>query len=131
MTLLEAVDSLAVVELIAVSYILLVPVHSQHVAFFTIAFSLPFVDTGLSDEFGAGEPRDWPDQARLLDSELPIGSQILELDKSHTLGNLSCVRLRPTEQIKQEVWIIQTHSGTKQERLKWMAAVRAMKGRHP
>ncbi len=131
MTLLEAVESLALVEASAVSCIHVVPLRSKYVAFFTIAILLPFVNSDLSDEFRAGEPRLWRDQARLLESKDPIEDQILELHRTRALGNLSRVCLRSTKTAAREVWIIETHSGTDQERLKWMEAVIAMEGRSP
>ena len=131
MTLLEAVDSLALIEANAVSCIHVVPLRSKYVAFFTIAILLPLVDTDLPDEFRAGEPRLWRDQARLLDSKDPIEDQILELQRTRALGNLSQVYLRPTKTAERDVWIIETHRGTHQERLKWMEAVIAMEGRSP
>src|SRR5215813_1968803 len=75
MTLLEAVESLALIEANVVSCIHVVRLHSRYVAFFTIAILLPLVNTDLSDEFRAGEPRLWRDQARLLESEVPIEYQ--------------------------------------------------------
>ena len=131
MTLLEAVESLALIELNAVSCIHVVRLRSHHVAFFTIALLLPFLNTDLSDEFRAGEPRLWPDQARLLESEAPIEDQILELHRTRALGNLSQVYLQPTKRVAHELWIIETHCGTDQERLRWMEAVIAVEGRSP
>jgi hypothetical protein len=131
MTLLEAVESLALIEANAVSCIHVVPFRSKYVAFFTIAILLPFVNTDLPDEFRAGEPRLWRDQARLLECKDPIEDQILELHRTRALGNLSPVCLRPTNTAAREVWIIETHHGTDQERLNWMEAVIAMEGRSP
>ena len=131
MTLLEAVESLALVEASAVSCIHVVPLRSKYVAFFTIAILLPFVNSDLPDEFRAGELRLWRDQARLLESKDPIEDQILELHRTRALGNLSRVCLRSTETAAREVWIIETHSGTDQERLNWIEAVIAMEGRSP
>jgi hypothetical protein len=131
MTLLEAVESLALIEVNAVSYIHIVPFRSQYVAVFTISILLPFVNTDLSDEFRCGEPRFWRDQARWLESTAPIEDQILELHRSRTLGNLSRVYLKPAKTSAGELWIIETHCGTDQERLTWMEAVIAMEGRSP
>src|SRR5438034_1256288 len=131
MTLLEAVESLALIEVNAVSYIHIVPFRSQYLAFFTISILLPFVNTDLSDEFGSGEPRLWRDQARRLESKAPIEDQILELHRARTLGNLSRVYLKPTKAVARELWIIETHCGTVQERLRWMEAIIAMEGRSP
>ena len=134
MTLLDAVESLALIEVPAVSCIHVVPFYSHHVAFFTIAFLLPFLNTNLSDEFRAGELRFWPDQARVLESEAPIEDQILELHRTRALGNLSQVylrHLRPSERGTRELWIIETHCGTDQERLAWMEAVIGLEGRSP
>src|SRR5262249_22985066 len=116
MTLLQAVESLALIEANAVSCISVIPLGSKYVAFFTIAILLPLVNTDLSDEFRAGEPRLWRDQARLLESKTPIEDQILELHRTRTLGNLSRVYLKPTKTLAREVWIIETHCGTDQER---------------
>ena len=84
MTLLEAIDSLEFMEVTAVSWINVVPLHTHHVAFFTIAYVLPFSNTKLSDEYRAGSPRFWPDQKRLLKSQISIQDQILELDRSRS-----------------------------------------------
>jgi hypothetical protein len=131
MTLLEAVESLALIEVNAVSFIHVVPLRSSYVAFFSFALLLPFLDTDLSDEFRAGEPRLWPDQARLLESEVPIEDQIVELHRIGYLGKLSQVYLRPTKGVARESWIIRTHCETDQERLAWMEAVIAAEGRSP
>jgi hypothetical protein len=131
MTLLQAVESLALAEVSAVSCILVVPVHSHYMACFVVAFLLPFLDTALSDEFRVGEPRFWPDQVRLLESRTPIEDQIVELHRTRALGNLSRVYLRSTKRIARELWIIETHCGTDQERLKWIEAVIAAEGRSP
>jgi hypothetical protein len=131
MTLLEAVESLALMEFNAVSFVHVVPLRSSYVAFFSFALLLPFLDTDLSEEFRAGEPRLWPDQARLLESEVPIEDQIVELHRTGYLGNLSRVYLRPTKRVAGESWIIQTHCETDQERLAWMEAVIVAEGRSP
>ena len=81
MTLLEAVESLALIETAAVSWINIIPVDNLHVAVFTIAFLLPFIDAELPYEFQVGEPRFWPDQKRLLTSRMPIQDHILELHR--------------------------------------------------
>jgi len=103
MTLLEAVESLALIEANAVSCIHVVPFRSKYVAFFTIAILLPFVNTDLPDEFRAGELRLWRDQARLLECKDPIEDQIQELHRTRALGNLSQVYLRPTKTAEREV----------------------------
>ena len=131
MTLVEAVESLALMELNAVSFIHVVPLRSSYVAFFSFALLLPFLDTDLSDEFRAGEPRLWPDQARLLDSEVPIEDQIVELHRTGYLGKLSKVYLRPTKGVARESWIIRTHCETDQERLAWIEGIIAAEGRSP
>src|SRR5262245_3718346 len=61
MTLLEAVDSLEFMEVTAVSWINIIPSRAHDVAFFTIAFVLPFIDAKLPDEYRTGPPRFWPD----------------------------------------------------------------------
>src|SRR6266403_193569 len=104
MTLLEAVDSLALIEANAVSCIHVVPLRSQYMAFFTMAILLPFVNTDLPDEFRTGVPRLWRDQARLLESEAPIEDQILELHRAQALGNLSRVYLGPTKTAARGLW---------------------------
>jgi hypothetical protein len=131
MTLVEAVESLALIEVNAVSFIHVVPLRSSYVAFFSFALLLPFLDTNLSDEFRAGEPRLWPDQARLLKSEAPIEDQISELQRAGYLGSLSRVYLRPTKRVACESWIIRTHCETDQERLAWMEGVIVAEGRSP
>src|SRR5258707_1535997 len=131
MTLLEAVDSLALIEANAVSCIHVIPLRSKYVAFFTIAILLPFVNSDLPDEYRAGELRLWRDQARLLESKDPIEDQILELHRTRALGNLSQIYLKPAKTGAREVWIIETHRGTDQERLNWIEAVIAMEGRTP
>src|SRR5258708_36970235 len=89
MTLLEAVESLQLIEVNALSCIQVVRLRSHYVAFFTIAFLLPFLDTALSDEFREGELSSWPDQTRMLESEAPIEDQISELHSTGYLGTLS------------------------------------------
>ena len=51
MTLLEAVESLGLIEVTAVSWIYVIRVHTRHVAVFQIAYLLPFLDPALPDEF--------------------------------------------------------------------------------
>ncbi len=131
MTLLEAVESLALIEMNAVSWINVIPVHNLHVAVFTIALVLPFLDTALPYEFRAGDRKCWPDQRRLLKSPMPIQDQILELHQTQTLGNLASVYLRPTEGQAQGLWAIKPHAGDQRERLTWMEAVIGLEGRFP
>jgi hypothetical protein len=57
MTLLKAVESLGLIEVTAVSWIYVIRVRTRHVAVFTIAYLLPFLDPNLPDEFRAGKPR--------------------------------------------------------------------------
>ena len=111
MTLLEAVDSLEFMEVTAVSWINVIPIHAYYAAFFTIAFVLPFLNTKLPDEYRAGSPRFWPDRKRLLKSRIPIKDQILELHQTRMLGNLASVYLPPSEGNTHGLWIIKTHSG--------------------
>jgi hypothetical protein len=101
------------------------------VAFFTIGFLLPFVNPLLGDDYRAGEARFWPDQTRILESESPIEDQIVELHRSGYLGSLSRVYLRAVKKRARELWIIETHCGSKQERLRWMEDVIALEGRTP
>ena len=131
MTLLEAVDSLEFMEVTAVSWINVIPVHAHYVAFFTIAFVLPFRNTKLSDDYRTGLPRFWPDQKRLLKSRIPIQDQILELHRTRMLGNLASVYLPPSEGKTHGLWIIKTHGGGDQERLTLVEAVIALEGRTP
>jgi hypothetical protein len=131
MTLLEAVESLALIEVNAVSWINVMPVDNLHVAVFTIAFVLPFLDPELPYEFRAGKRKCWPDQKRLLGSAMPIEYQILELHRTQTLGNLAPVYLRPTEGQAQGLWAIKPHAGDDRERLTWMEAVIGLEGRFP
>ena len=131
MTLVEAVESLALMELNAVSFIHVVPLRSSYVAFFSVALLLPFLDTDLSEEFRAGESRLWPDRPRLLESEVPIEDQIVELHRTGYLGKLSKIYLGPTKGVTHASWIIRTHSETDQERLAWMEKVISAEGRSP
>jgi hypothetical protein len=131
MTLLEAVESLGLIEVTAVSWIYIIRVHTRHIAVFTIAYLLPFLDTGLPDEFRAGKPRLWPDQERILESTIPIEDQILELQRTGTFGNLVQVYRTPGERAAHGLWSIRTHGGTDQERLTWMESVIALEGRSP
>ena len=132
MTLLKAVESLPLMELAAVSWINIVPVPpGRHVAVFTIAFLLPFLNTDLPDEFRVGQLRSWPDQVRLLESDIPVPDQISELHRAGTLGNLEPIYLKGSEEGKQGAWIIKSHAGDKEERLTWMRRVIALEGRTP
>jgi hypothetical protein len=131
MTLLEAVESLGLIEVAAVSWIYVIRVHTRHVAVFTIAYLLPFLDTDLPDEFRAGKPRLWPDQKRILESTMPIEDQILELHRTRTFGNLAQVYRTPGERGAHRFWSIRTHGGNDQERLTWMESVIALEGRSP
>ena len=131
MTLLTAVESLSLIELPAVSFIFVIPFRTHYRVFFTIALLLPFSRTDLPDDFRAGTLRFWPDQSRLLEGDAPIEDQITELHKTGSLGNLSQVYLRPTETEARGLWIIETHAGTQDERLNWMASVIALEGRSP
>jgi hypothetical protein len=132
MTLLEAVKSLGLIEIGAVSFIQVVPLRShQYTAYFTIALLLPFLDPELPEEFRVGERRFWPDQVRLLESHTPIEDQIVQLHKTRTLGNLSRVYLGATTRSERDLWIIKTHCGTDQERLMWTEAVIEAEGRFP
>jgi hypothetical protein len=131
MTLLEAVESLALVEVTAVSWTHVIRVHTHHVAVFTIAHLLPFFDTDLPDDFRAGDLRLWQDRRRLLESNIPIEGQILELHRTRTVGNLALVRLMPAEREAHGLWTIKTHAGDDEERMAWMEAVIEAEGRFP
>ena len=131
MTLLEAVESLGLIEVTAVSWIYVIRVHTSHLAVFQIAYLLPFLDPGLPDEFRAGKPRLWRDQRRLLESTMPIEDQIWELHKTRTLGNLALTNQMSSVRAAHGLWSIRTHGGNDQERLTWMAAIIAAEGRSP
>jgi hypothetical protein len=132
MTLLKAVESLALMEVNAVSWINVIPLATgRHIAFFTIAFLLPFRDSDLPYEFRAGQRRFWPDQKRLLESDIPIQEQILELHGARTLGNLELVYLKPADGWERGLWTIKSHAGDDQERLTWMGRVIGLEGRPP
>jgi hypothetical protein len=124
MTLLAAAQSLQLIELVGVSWINIHLRDAHHVAEFTMALLLPFMDPALSSEFRAGGLRFWPDQTRLLESELPIREQIDELHKSGVLGDLAFA-------YRTRSWMIKTHAGHELERRAWLKAVIAMEGRHP
>jgi hypothetical protein len=130
MTLLTAVQSLGLMELAGVSWINVRLSEERPVAEFTVALILPFTDPALSDEFRAGEPRFWPDQARPLESPVPIWNQIVELHQSRMLGNLAVVRLRSIEG-EVPMWAIKAHAGSDGERAEWMRSVIMMEGRSP
>ena len=72
MTLLEAVQSLGILEMAAVSWINLVALDEQIRAVFIIALQLPFIDPALPEELRAGRTRMWPDQERIIESAVPI-----------------------------------------------------------
>jgi hypothetical protein len=124
MTLLEAVQSLGIVELAAVSWINIYSDRGGYVAVFTIALVLPFIDPALPVEFHRPDPRFWPDQIRTLDSRMGMEDQICELRLSGALGNLETVRLMGQ-------WLIETHAGSPEERSEWLASVIALEGRSP
>ena len=128
MTLLEAVQSLGILEMAAVSWINLVALDEQIRAVFIIALQLPFIDPALPEELRAGPTRMWPDQERIIESAVPIEDQIMELHKTRLLGNLAWVRRAATEGASSGLWIIETHAGTREERLAWMRMVIDMEG---
>ena len=123
MTLVEAVQSLAILELAAVSWINIDPLDKQILAVFIIALQLPFVDPAMPEELRTGPVRMWPDQKRILTSDVPIEDQIMELHMTGLLGNLAWVYLAPSEGAPAGLWIIETHAGTREERLAWMRLV--------
>ena len=124
MTLLAAAQSLQLIELVGVSWINVHPRDTHHIAKFTIGLLLPFVDPALSSEFRAGGLRFWPDQTRLLQSELSVREQIDELHESGVLGDLAFA-------YQSRSWMIKTHAGHELERRAWLRAVVALEGRHP
>src|SRR5258708_28950780 len=107
MTLLDAVQSLGIVELASVSWINTRQVGPQHAAQFTLAILLPFNDPLLPEELRRGPPRFWPDQKRLLDSPISIQDQIQELHISKILGNLESVYVAAIEGEAAAIWIIE------------------------
>ena len=111
MTLLEAVESLGLIEVNAISWIYIIRVHTRHMAVFTIAYLLPFLDADLSDEFRAGDLRLWKDRRRLLESKIPIEVQILELHRTRTFGNLALIDRTSPERAAPVLWSIRTHCG--------------------
>jgi hypothetical protein len=124
MTLLAAAQSLQLIELVGVSWINVHPRDAHHIAEFTVALLLPFMDPALSSEFRAGGLRFWPDQTRLLESQLPVREQIDELHESGVLGDLAFAYRRRS-------WMIKTHAGHELERRSWLRAVIALEGRRP
>ena len=122
MTLLAAAQSLQLIELAGVSWINVRSTEAHHIAEFTMALLLPFMDSGLSSEFRAGGLRFWPDQTRLLKSRLPVREQIEELHESGVLGDLAFAR-------QSRLWMIKTHAGHELERRTWLRAVIALEGR--
>src|SRR5713226_3429268 len=131
MTLVEAVQSLGIFELTAVSWINVIPTGSGHVAVCTVALLLPFNDIRLSEEFRAGERRFWRDQKRRLESGIPIQDQISELQHTRLLGNLAFLYLMPIHGQTSPMWAIKTHAGSEAERLEWITSIIAMEGRSP
>ena len=131
MTLLEAAQSLQMIELAGVSWINIHSSDALTIAEFTMAFLLPFLDPDLSTEFRGGGFRFWQDQTRLLDSPLSVRDQIVELHESGVLGDLAFICRRPTEKHTAGLWLIKTHAGHELERRIWLRAVIAMEGRRP
>ena len=127
MTLLAAVHSLGMIELAAVSWINIGPLDGKSRAVFTIALQLPCVDPALHEELRTGPVRLWPDQKRILASAVPVKDQIMELHMTRLLGNLAWVCLPPAEGAAG-LWIIETHAGTREERLAWMRLVIEIEG---
>jgi hypothetical protein len=126
MTLLEAVRSLEILEVAALSWINIHPTAGVRVASFTIAIILPMADYPDLPEYslGGGERMFWPDRRRQIDDHISIEDQIQELHSSGTTGNLRWVRL-------QHLWAIQTHCGSHGERDRWLRSVIAVEGRAP
>jgi len=129
MTVLEAVQSLGIVEVATVSSIKIRLIDSHHVALFTMALMLPFLDPGLPEYLRAGPVRFCPDQQRLLESQRPIEDQIYDLNASGILGNLASVHLPARD--SPALWMIETHAGSREERLSWLRSVITMEGRSP
>ena len=131
MTLLAAVQSLAIIEMAAVSWIKISPLNEQFLAVFIIALQLPFADLALPEELRTGPTRRWPDQERILEKEAPIEEQIIELHTSRLFGNLAWVYLTSVEGAATGRWFVKTHAGTHEERLAWMRSVIEMEERFP
>lgn len=131
MTLLEATQSLQIIELAGVSWINIHARGALTIADFTMALLLPFVDPALSTEFRGGGCRFWPDQTRLIESPRSLRDQIIELHESGVLGDLAFICRRPTESHTAGLWMIKTHAGHELERKLWIRAVIAMEGRRP
>ena len=131
MTLLAAAYSLGIIELAGVSWINVRSIHTHHEAMFTIALLLPFKDPLLSPEFCTGETRFWPDQMRVLESQVPMQDQILEVQRSGLLGDLAVVKLMVTGRKTPALWLIETHTRTPEERMAWLRSVIEMEGRFP
>ena len=129
MTLLDAVQSLGIVELATISWINIRPIGDRHMAMFTSALLLPFSDPLLSVELRSGGMRFWPDQLRILGSPIPIRDQIAEVHQTEILGHLEPAYLRAVSGEAAAVWIIQTHSGSEAEREAWLRSVIALEGR--
>jgi hypothetical protein len=123
MTLVEAVQSHAIIEVAAVSWLNIGPLDEQIMAVFIIALQLPFVDPALPEELRTGPVRMWPDQKRILVSDVPIEDQINELHMTGLLGNLAWVYRAATPGASAGRWIIETHAGTREERMAWMRLV--------
>jgi hypothetical protein len=131
MTLLAAAQSLGIIELAGVSWVNVHSMHTYHVAVFTIALLLPFGDPLLPTELSTGELRFWPDRVRVLESEVPMQDQILELQRSGMLGNLAVVTLMANQMETPALWLIETHTRSRDERMTWLRSVIAMEGRIP
>ena len=128
MTLLEAVQSLALLELAAVSWIHIDLRDERTLAVFMIALQLPFVDPALPEELRTGPVRMWPDQKRILVNEVPVEDQIMELHRTRLLGNLEWSYLAPAEGQSAGLWIVKTHAGTREERLAWIKMLIEIEG---
>ena|SRR2546421_7489099 len=131
MTLLAAAQSLGIIELAGVSWINIYSLQRCHVAEFTMALLLPFNDPRLSAGLRTGDAGFWPDQTRVLESEMPIQAQIRELHTSGVLGNLAVFKTMPTARGVQPRWIIETRAGTRHERRNWLRSVIEIEGRLP
>ena len=131
MTLLDAVQSLGIIELAATSSITIRSVRSEQMAVFTVALLLPLLDASLSEECCGGSLRFWPDQNRLVEGGIPLQDQIRELQESHLFGNLDAIHLIAIEGAAAELWIVETHAGSHEERSAWMRSVIGLEGRTP
>ena len=110
-----------------VSWINVRPVGRRYLVVFLIALQLPFADPALPEEICTVSLRMWPDQIRILESDVPLEDQIRELHLTRILGNLAAVYLSKTGEAAG-LWVIETHAGSPEERLAWVKSIVEMEG---